>query len=462
MDEAHAFEQAVLGTIRTHGAIAPRDRVLIAVSGGADSTALLAVVDALVRRGALEASLAVAHLNHRMRGAASDRDADFVRDLAARFGLPCFVGASDALAGVRANREAAARDERHGFLARCAREWGAARTALAHTRDDQAETLLLRLARGAGPASLAAMPVARADGVIRPLLEQPRSACLAYLKARALGWVEDESNADETYFRNRVRRRLLPVLEAELGVDVRARLARLAGQLREESALAEQRIDDLLRGHADGAALPIDAVRLAGAGGPRVLHAWLARRGLRASGRQIAALARIAAGTDPSAEVAIGGGHRVVRCYAELRLAPAHDRDATAAAFVRLEVPGVAAIPGWTLRADAVGPAPSGDEEPDDGTVRFRLDGDLLHEPLWLRGPRPGDRLRLSYGSRKLSDILIDAKIPRHERAGLAVIGSGTDVIWVPGVVRSVVADPCAATRRCVILRAERTGTNVG
>lgn len=458
MDEAHAFEQAVLGTIRTHGALLPRDRVLIAVSGGADSTALLAALDALVRRGALDASLAVAHLNHRMRGEASDRDARFVNDLAGHFGLPCLVGESGVLEGVRANREAAARDERHRFLARCAREWGAARTALAHTRDDQAETLLLRLARGAGPASLAGMHVVRADGVIRPLLEQPRSACVAYLQARALAWIEDESNADETFFRNRVRRRLLPVLEAELGVDVRARLARLADQLREESALAEQRIDDLLRDHADGTVLPIAAVRRAGAGGPRLLHAWLVRRGLRANGRQIAALARIAAGTDPSAEVALGGGHRVVRSYAELRLAPTHDRDATAAACACLEVPGVATIPGWTLRAQSVGSMPVAEEEADARTVRSCLDGDLLQEPLWVRRPRPGDRLRLSYGSRKLSDILIDAKIPRHERAGLAVIGSGTDVIWVPGVVRSVVAGPSAATRRCVILRAERTG----
>lgn len=458
MDEAHAFEQAVLRTIRTHGAIAPGDRVLIAVSGGADSTALLATLGALVVRGALDVTLAVAHLNHRMRGAASDRDEAFVRELAERFALPCFVGASDALSRVRANREAAARDERHAFLARCARAAGAARIALAHTRDDQAETLLMRLARGAGPASLGGMRVVRPDGVVRPLLEQGRSACVAYLRGRGLGWVEDESNADEAYFRNRVRRRLLPVLEAELGVDVRARLARLATQLREESALAEQRIDDLLRGGTPQEALPIELLGQAGAGAPRLLHGWLARAGVRASARQVEAILRIAAGTDPSAEAVLVGGRRVVRRYGELCLAAAHDPRPPGVAPTPLQVPGLATIPGWTLRAEEADPRTAVAAASDANAVRACVDRDRLDTALWLRAPQPGDRLLLPHGSRKLADILIDAKIPRHERARLAVIACGPEVLWVPGVVRSVVAGVSAATRRCAILSAERSG----
>ncbi|MBY0276753.1 tRNA lysidine(34) synthetase TilS [Candidatus Binatia bacterium] len=457
MNDAYAFEQSVLSTIRAHGALAPADRVLVAVSGGADSTALISALVALRERGAVAVDLAVAHLNHRLRAAASERDAVFVRDLASRLGLPFFLGACDELASLRSNREAAARRERHAFLARCAQEWGATRTALAHTRDDQAETLLMRLARGAGPASLAGMRVVRADGLVRPLLEQSHGACLAYLRARRLEWVEDESNADPSFFRNRVRRRLLPLLEAELGVDVRARLARLADELHQESALAEQRIDDLLPAGRPGAALPLDVLRRAGIAAPRVLHGWLARAGVRAGSRQIAMILGVAAGGDPSGEVVLGGGFCVRRCYGELGLARTHDQAACTAVPARLDIPGRATIPGWELHAETVA-SPAGAAAAMRGTAgRSLLDGDLAKGPLWVRGPRPGDRVHLSYGRRKLADILIDAKIPRHERTTLAVIGCGRDVLWVPGVVRSVIADPGGATRGCVMLRAERT-----
>jgi len=308
MKQTFAFEHGVLATILAHAAIAPGDRLLVAVSGGADSTALLAVLDALRGRGDLRVEIAVAHLNHHMRGADSDRDAAAVAALARRFALPCFVGEADGLAGTATNREAVARAARFAFLAGVARDWGAARIALAHTRDDQAETVLLRLARGAGPASLGAMRTVRDDGVIRPLLEQPRAAGVAYLEARGLGWVEDASNADESFFRNRVRRRLLPLLEAELGVDVRSRLARLAGQLREESALAEQRIDTLLGDAPAGAGLALATVAAAAEGAPRLLHAWLARAGVLASTRQIESLLRVARGRRPSAAVDLGRG----------------------------------------------------------------------------------------------------------------------------------------------------------
>lgn len=455
MNDAHGFEQAVLGTIRSHAAIVAGDRVLVAVSGGADSSALLAVLDALRRRGALPVELAVAHLDHRLRGAASARDADFVRERARRLGLPCFVGEAPALAAVRANHEAAARAARHAFLAETAADWGATRVALAHTRDDQAETVVLRLARGAGPASLGAMRVVRDDGLVRPLLEQPRAACVAYLEERGLAWVEDESNRDPRFFRNRVRRRLLPLLDQELGVDVRARLARLARQLHEESALAEQRIASLLQDCAPGGDLPLARVHEAGSGGPRLLHAWLARAGIRASERQVATLEHIVRADDPSATVVLAGGRRVTRCYEVLRLLPpaaAAERAATCDPAA-LAIPGVVAIAGWRLSAEpAVAGATSSDEEGRASLV----DGDLLAAPLWVRAPVPGDRVRLVYGRRKLADILIDAKIPRHERAGLAVVGSGRDVLWVPGVVRSVVAGASATTRHCVVLRAER------
>jgi tRNA(Ile)-lysidine synthase len=455
MNQAFAFEHAVLATIRAGAGIADGERLLVAVSGGADSTALLAVLEALVRRGALRATLAVAHLDHGLRGAASARDADAVAALARRFALPCFVARSDTLDAAAPNLEARARAERHTFLERTARSWGARRIALGHTRDDQAETVLLRLARGAGPASLAAMPVERADGVIRPLLDQPRAACVGYLRARHLGWVEDASNADESFFRNRVRRRLLPALEAELAVDVRGRLARLARQLRQESALAEQRIDELLAGSDGEAGLALAACAAAGEGAPRLVHAWLARAGVRASERQVASVLRIAAGSCPSAAIDLGAGRRVVRRYARLELAEGAPARRAGAAATPLPLPGSASIPGWRVSGRATAAL---DDAPDRaaGVASVVVDADLLAAPLALRAPTAGDRVRLAYGRRKLADILIDARVPRRERGLLAVVSCGEDILWVPGVVRSVVAGTSVATRRFAVLRAER------
>jgi tRNA(Ile)-lysidine synthase len=456
MKQALAFEHAVLGTIQAHAAIGDGDRLLVAVSGGADSTALLAVLEALLRRGALRVTLAVAHLNHGLRGAESARDAAAVAQLARSFALPCFVEECAALVPGTANLEARARALRAAFLRRVAGSWAADRIALAHTRDDQAETVLLRLARGGGPASLGAMQPVRPDGVIRPLLEQSRAACIAYLGARGLGWVEDSSNADESFFRNRVRRRLLPALEAELGVDVRQRLARLARQLREESALAEQRIAQLL-GTEPGGCLELGLCHAAGEGAPRLVHAWLARAGVRASERQIAAIVRVAAGGCPSAAVDVGAGIRVVRRYQRLEIERRPSpRAPLSTEWVALPLPGSARISGWQVRSEAelMPSSAAPDGGPDVGVVV--LDADRLTAPLALRSPAAGDRVRLVYGRRKLADILIDAKVPRQERRRLAVVSCGDDILWVPGVVRSVVAGTSPATRRFAVLRARR------
>jgi len=457
MSRAFAFERAVLETIRTHAALGAHDRVLVACSGGADSTALLAVLASLRDAGVLPVALAVAHLNHRLRGAESERDAAAVRALAARFGVPCFVGDAPELAATRANLEARARAARHAFLARVAAEWPARRTALAHTRDDQAETVLLRLARGAGPHGLGAMRVVRADGIVRPLLEQARADCVAYLDERGIGWIEDSSNADETLFRNRVRRRLLPLLESELGVDVRARLARLAEQLREESALAEQRIDALLEPR-EGPGLALETLARAGVGAPRLLHGWLARTGIRPTSRQVAAVLGIARGDRPSASVDVGGGRTVARRYERLEVVADVPRAAigepVATGPILLHVPGRANLSAWQVTAE---PGP-GALPPADGDASSLVDLDLLPGPLSLRAPAPGDRVRLAHGRRKLSDILIDAKVPRPDRRRLVVIGCGEEIVWVPGVVRSVVAGASMETRRFAVLHARCQG----
>ncbi|MEW6273073.1 MAG: tRNA lysidine(34) synthetase TilS [Thermodesulfobacteriota bacterium] len=454
-----AFELAVLHALRKHSAAAAGSRLLVAASGGADSTALLFALDALCRRGELDATLAVAHLNHLLRGAESEGDAAHVRELARSLGLPCFVGERPDLAGTRANREARAREARYAFLREVAQGWGAGHVLVAHTRDDQAETLLLRLARGAGPAGLGGMAPARGDGVLRPLLEQTHEACVAYLRGRGVAWREDSSNADESLFRNRVRRRLLPALEKELGVDVRARLARLAEQLRQESALAQQRVAELL-GETPGRRLPRATVLAAGPGAPRLVHAWLAAEGVRATSAQVEQLVAVARGGNPSGAVDLAGGRRVLRCYEVLELlGTVAGADRLRAEPAALAVPGIVRVAGWQVTSalrDA--PAAAGHATPASAAW---LDLDRLAAPLTVRCPAPGDRVRLAHGRRKLADILIDARVPRQERKGLAVVASGDDVVWVPGVVRSIVARADRTSRRLAWLHAERVATIV-
>jgi tRNA(Ile)-lysidine synthase len=407
--------------------------------------ALLAVLASLHASAAEPAGLVVAHLDHRLRGWASDRDALFVASSARAAGLDCVVGTVAGSPPHGRNLEAWAREERYAFLARVARGVRADATCVAHTRDDQAETVLLRLGRGAGPRALAGMEPRRKDAVVRPLLDRTRSECAGYLRARGGIAVRDATNDDERRMRSRLRRRVLPALEAALGVDVGGRLARLAHDLRVESDLAERFLVSCLPAPGDGARLPIERVVDSGAAAGRLLHAWLVREGLRPSERQVWAVARLARGPSPSAGVDIGAGWRVARRYDALEIVPpSGDGLPTAWSPVELTLPGETRLPnGWWVGAALLPPR----ARPDRGPRRVRFDAageavmlaaDALALPLVARRARPGDRIRLGRGHRKLADVLIDARVPRRERATLFVVTSMDDtLLWVPGVVVS-------------------------
>ncbi len=203
-------------------------RLLVGVSGGPDSVALL---HGLVQLGYRPH---VCHLNHRWRGKESDADAKFVRELARRFGVPVTVGARKV-----PHTEAAARQARQEFFERVAQKTGLRTLVLAHTADDQVETFLLRLMRGAGPTGLGAMWPERRIGklrVVRPMLEVTRAEVLKYLSAQGLKWREDASNTDRRFLRNRIRHELLPLLERDYNPGIRKVLLRTAEIFRAEAA----------------------------------------------------------------------------------------------------------------------------------------------------------------------------------------------------------------------------------
>jgi tRNA(Ile)-lysidine synthase len=259
------LEIQVRETIRGRAMLGGGERVVVAVSGGPDSTALLSVLAALSDE--LHLSLHVAHLNHGLRPAAAE-DAAAVERFAGTLRLPFHGGAADVRAAAAQQHrsvEAAGRDARYGFLADVARRAGAAVIATGHTRDDQAETVLMRLLRGSGPRGLAGIPPVRAHGplrVIRPLIDTSRAEIVAYLTRRGLGAREDETNRDLAVLRNRVRAVLLPILEG-YNRDVRSALARLAEVMRDEAdaldVLSAPEVDAVLVSRGASVHIVLDA-----------------------------------------------------------------------------------------------------------------------------------------------------------------------------------------------------------
>ena len=256
--------QQVRRTIRRHALCPPGSRVLVGLSGGSDSVALTLLLRELSEHGGFSL-VALAHINHQLRPDA-DRDERFCREFAAGISVPIHVEAVDVrsyAASQRLSIEDAARRLRYESLRRCAVEIRADRVAVGHTRDDQAETFLLKLIRGAGMTGLGGIYPQRGD-VIRPLLEVSREELREYLKRAGQGWVEDDTNTDLRNPRNRIRHRVLPELNQAAGTDTTYAIARAAGLARDDSQwldeLSDRRFTALAREAPHG--LDIDAAAL--------------------------------------------------------------------------------------------------------------------------------------------------------------------------------------------------------
>ncbi len=426
------------------------DTLLLAVSGGADSVCLLHAMCELAPH--MGVTLAVAHLNHRIRGAAADEDAAFVADTARRLGLPCRTGRSNVPRKARresVSLEMAARDARYRFFARTARQCGAAAVATAHTRDDQAETVLLKLARGAGPGGLSGVlpnTVLHGLRVLRPMLSIGRGEVLRYLRDRGIVWREDESNRDTGFLRNRVRHDILPVMAQALNPGVKDALARTGDILRaEDDWLNALAADILARCRLPGGdeTPALDIVRLAAhplAARRRVLRLWLRAAGLPEGEADFGAVGRLEelcsrpAGTR---EVPLGSDRLARREYGALRLV---SKPGVVPAFrAALDVPGETLLlqPGLRVVVErAIGVVKPRGTRPGDLPARASLGPAAVgRKRLYIRSRRPGDRIKPfgMKGSRKLQDVFVDAKVPLVMRQSVPVVECGGEIVWVPG-----------------------------
>lgn len=408
----------------------------------------MALLHALHTLAGRRCRLVVAHLNHGIRGKAADEDARFVRALARQLKLPCVVGRIDvpALARQRGmSLEMAAREARYAFLARTAKRLRADAIATAHTADDQAETVLLKLLRGAGPAGLSGIPAeTQIAGVrlVRPILNATRREVLAYLQRHKRTWREDESNQNRAFLRNRVRHELLPLLERDFNPRIRQTLTRTADILRAEDEwmdAAARQVLDGTRACAENS-LPRDALRRQPlALRRRAIRLWLARAGIPAEGVDFDTVDRVVRWLgDTPARMSLPGGWEARRRGETLSVKPAVS-EPVKPFRIRLAVPGVTAIPELGLRiATRLAPGVVKERGGRPGHWPARASLDLAawrRRALYARSRRAGDRIAPFGlpGSKKVQDLFVDAKIPRDERVRIPLFECGGDIVWVPG-----------------------------
>lgn len=389
---------------REYALIAPGDRVTAAVSGGADSIALLFALYLL--KDELEIELEAAHFNHHLRGDESDRDEAFVREFCGRYDIPLHVGSGVIIPGKK-GLEAAARDARYAFLRALP-----GKVATAHTADDNAETVLMRMIRGTGLKGLGAIaPVS--GNVIRPMLTVTRAEVEKFLAEYALPHVEDSSNGSDAFLRNRVRREIMPLLRAE-NPKIGENLSSMALLLRQDESCLQADIPDSLPEVLELRAME-PALRR------RALERFLKHSGVKEPEQShILQAEQLVFHRKPSARMQFPGGVTIGREYGRL----VRIEDTAGIPEMALAVPGTTQIGNLLFSCEA---AADLDEKPDSFLVKPK--GTLI-----IRSRRTGDEMRLSGGTKSLKKMYIDRKIPAARRAQLPVLADDRGVLAVFGL----------------------------
>lgn len=411
---------------RGHTLLSEGDRVLCAVSGGADSMAMLWCLHSL--RQELQITVCAAHFNHHLRGAESQRDENFVRDFCHAHDIPLTVGNADVGQYARAHGmgiEEAARECRYAFLQACPCD----KLATAHTADDNAETVLLHLLRGSGLRGLCGIPPKRGK-LVRPMLSVTHGQLTAFLQAEGIAWVEDSTNALEDCARNRLRHRVMPQLRA-LSPQLSKRITAQSALLREEDAYLDGLAARLLQ--EENGVYAIAPLLHA----PQVLQ----RRALRLITRgkltqdvslaHITALQGLIASRNPSAQLSLPNGYLARRRYDGIEIvreAPLEFQP------TRLNLPGETTLAplGVKIRCEIQQNFKKFANTP----FRFAIKYDMIAQSiLWVRPRKSGDQMSMDgVHSKTLKKLFIERKLPRADRGRTAVLTDGGKVLAVAGI----------------------------
>lgn len=425
----------LLEFIRARGLIQPGDHVLVAVSGGVDSVALLHLLRSLSE--ALPCTLGAAHFDHAMRGD-SAADAQWVADLCATWDVP--------LVQARTTRtlrtESDARTERYRFLYQAMRATRARRVATAHHADDQIETVLFRLLRGSGLRGLSGIPLRRGP-FIRPLLRCYKKDLLAYAEANGIEYRRDPTNDELTFMRNRIRQTLVPALAQVQPSAKRAVLALARHAAKTEaawhSALVRLEKELVISDEIARVELARDLLQeYHPALRARLMRHFLRRFGATPSRASTRHILQFCSNAESGSVLEVAGRARIERSFDRLRMERMKPRsDADAGAFIETTAGQARARIGnrnytieWSLAALA-------------GELSEQFDAAILQHRLEVRGWRSGDRIELPYGTKKLKKLFVERRIAVSDRRQLPLLVDDRGrVLWVPGVARSVHAVP--------------------
>ena len=392
---------------REYDMIVPGDHIICAVSGGADSMALLWSMYLLKEK--LGICLSAAHFNHHLRGEESDGDEAFVKEFCDRFDIPLHLGGAYVTAGEK-GLEAAAREARYAFFATLP-----GKIATAHTADDNAETVLLHLVRGTGLKGLGGIAPVRGS-IIRPMLTVTRQEVLELLEEYSVSYRTDSSNHTDAFLRNRLRHHVMPLLKEEN--------PRLAENL-SAMALGLRQDDEALSDLSEGEACPtVSHLRqMPKALRSRWLEHFLKQSGVREPERSHIALAEGLIFSDkPSARASFPGNVTLERRYDTLCAASAPQELQP----VAINCPGVTALPQWGLRLICQ-PAEKIINTPWEFTVS-------TCDPVWVRPRCPGDEMRLPGGTKSLKKLFIDRKIPASQRPLVPIVADQWGVLGACGI----------------------------
>ena len=449
------LRQSIVRTIHDYGMIPPRIKILIGVSGGPDSICLWHLLMTLAAK--FEIRIGAAHLNHGLRGAASDQDAEFVRKMTEFYNTPFFYQKADIRRAAEKSKrsiEEAGRMARYTFFKKTAATHGFDKIALGHHRDDNAEQVLMNLLRGAGLDGLGGIPPIR-DQFIRPLIRVRRKEILTYLTENRLEYVTDQTNADTLFLRNKIRHQLMPRLKREFNPNITESLNRLSEICRSE----KEWIDGLVLGTLDKLTLYRGKNHLTiSIPGLRRLHLAHLRRLMRLGIRQIKGdlrrirMAQIDAAVDliynnksigwndlpdrirvekKGDQLIIRQASRNLRTIQSPRAFPAYEY-----AIQPADLPVDLWIPEIQRKITISGPYEDACPETVCQDPSFAVfDLDRLRFPLIIRNPKPGDRFTPlgMKGSQKLKDYFINNKVPQPDRRFYPLLVSDREIIWIAG-----------------------------